>query len=283
MYMPGPLADRLEPLEDGDVGGGVGGGGHGERPTVPTVARPVKCSCGPPRGAGAISRSPSRSPVTSARAGRRRPPRPAPSRSTSTSSRGRGPRPGSRRFPSRSRRTRGLSRLSSPWRPPSFSSTPRSPREATRRVRSFRAATLLSACSLPLAALRLLPGPGGPALGGAAIVLVVLASVAHRALSSRRSEGTASRLVSRVRLLLEGLGLVALRRLARPPPLGPRPPRAARLLVALPPAPLDRRPDRPVAPGRGNGPDPFGGARREDGDGEELPPAPPGPAAAARG
>lgn len=75
------------------------------------------------------------------------------------------------------------------------------------RVRSFRAATLLSACSLPLAALRLLPGPGGPALGGVAIVLVVLASVAHRALSSRRSEGTASRLVSRVRLLLEGLGL----------------------------------------------------------------------------
>lgn len=75
------------------------------------------------------------------------------------------------------------------------------------RVRSFRAATLLSACTLPLAALRLLPGPGGPALGGAAIVLVVLASVGHRALSSRRSEGTASRLVSRVRLLLEALGL----------------------------------------------------------------------------
>jgi hypothetical protein len=75
------------------------------------------------------------------------------------------------------------------------------------RVRSFRAATLLSACALPLAALRLLPGPGGPALGGAAVVLVVLASVAHRALSSGRSEGTASRSVSRFRLLLEGLGL----------------------------------------------------------------------------
>ncbi len=75
------------------------------------------------------------------------------------------------------------------------------------RVRSFRAGTLLCACSLPLVALRLLPGPGGPALGGVAIVLVVLASVTHRALSSRRSEGTASRLVSRVRLLLEGLGL----------------------------------------------------------------------------
>ena len=74
-------------------------------------------------------------------------------------------------------------------------------------VRSFRAAVLLSACSLPLAALRLVPGPGGPALGGAAIVLVVLASVAHRALSSRRAEGTASRIVSRVRLLFEGFGL----------------------------------------------------------------------------
>ncbi len=44
-------------------------------------------------------------------------------------------------------------------------------------------------------------------LGGAAIVLVVLASVAHRALSSRRAEGTASRTVSRVRLLFEGFGL----------------------------------------------------------------------------
>ena len=75
------------------------------------------------------------------------------------------------------------------------------------RVRSFRAAALLGACVLPLAALRLLPGPGGPALGGAAIVLVVLASAAHRALSSCRSEGTASRFLSLVRLLLEGLGL----------------------------------------------------------------------------
>ncbi|MBK6406263.1 MAG: hypothetical protein IPF66_15230 [Holophagales bacterium] len=74
-------------------------------------------------------------------------------------------------------------------------------------VRSFRAAVLLSACSLPLAALRLVPDPGGPALGGAAIVLVVLGSVVHRSLASRRSEGTASRSVSRVRLLLEGFGL----------------------------------------------------------------------------
>jgi hypothetical protein len=75
------------------------------------------------------------------------------------------------------------------------------------RVRAFRAATVLGAGALPLAALRVLPGPGGPVLGGVAIALVVLASLAHRAFSSRRSEGTASRLVSRVRLLLEGLGL----------------------------------------------------------------------------
>lgn len=78
---------------------------------------------------------------------------------------------------------------------------------ADLRVRSFRAATLLSAFALTLAALRLLPGPGGPALGGAAVVLVVLASVAHRSLSVRRAEGTASRAVSFARLLLEGLGL----------------------------------------------------------------------------
>ncbi len=75
------------------------------------------------------------------------------------------------------------------------------------RVRSFRTATFLAALTLPLAALRLLPGPGGPALGGASLVLVVLASVAHRAISSLRSEGTASRLLSRVRLLLEAVGL----------------------------------------------------------------------------
>ena len=75
------------------------------------------------------------------------------------------------------------------------------------RVRSFRASSLLAAGMLLLAALRVLPGPGGPALGGAAIGLVVLASVAHRTLSASRSEGAASRSVGRVRLLLEALGL----------------------------------------------------------------------------
>ncbi|MCL4810366.1 MAG: hypothetical protein KJ062_21605, partial [Thermoanaerobaculia bacterium] len=75
------------------------------------------------------------------------------------------------------------------------------------RVRSFRAANVLVAGMLAVAAIRLLPGPGGPALGGAAIGLVALASVTHRALSPLRREGAASRLVSSVRLLLEAIGL----------------------------------------------------------------------------
>lgn len=75
------------------------------------------------------------------------------------------------------------------------------------RVRSFRAANVLVAGMLAVAAIRLLPGPGGPTLGGAAIGLVALASVTHRALSPLRREGAASRLVSSVRLLLEAIGL----------------------------------------------------------------------------
>ena len=74
-------------------------------------------------------------------------------------------------------------------------------------VRAFRAAALLAALSLPLAALRLVPASRGPALGGAALLLVALSSITHRALASRRAEGTASRLLARVRLLLEGTGL----------------------------------------------------------------------------
>ncbi len=77
------------------------------------------------------------------------------------------------------------------------------------RLRSFRAATLLAALTLPLAALRL-GGERTAALGGAAVLLVAVASVAHRALSGVRREGTASRLVSRARLLLEALGLALL-------------------------------------------------------------------------
>jgi hypothetical protein len=75
------------------------------------------------------------------------------------------------------------------------------------RVRSFRAAALLAAGTLPLASLRLLPGRYGPALGGAAILAVVLSSIAHRALSPLRREGVASMLLVRARLGFEGLGL----------------------------------------------------------------------------
>jgi hypothetical protein len=75
------------------------------------------------------------------------------------------------------------------------------------RVRAFRAANVLGAGMLVVAAIRLLPGPGGPALGGAALGLVAIASVTHRALSRYRRDGTASRLVSRLRLLLEAIGL----------------------------------------------------------------------------
>ena len=74
------------------------------------------------------------------------------------------------------------------------------------RVRAFRAATLLSAGALLLSALRLVPSRSEE-LGGAALLLVALASVTHRALSSARREGTAARLLSRARLLLEGIGL----------------------------------------------------------------------------
>lgn len=75
------------------------------------------------------------------------------------------------------------------------------------RVRAFRAATLLAGLCLPLAALRLAGTTRLPALGGAAVLLVALASVAHRSLSLFRSEGTASLLLKRARLLLEALGL----------------------------------------------------------------------------
>lgn len=74
-------------------------------------------------------------------------------------------------------------------------------------VRAFRAAALLGAAALPLAALRLAGTPSAPLLGGAALLAAVLSSVAHRALAPTRREGTASLLLSRVRLLLEALGL----------------------------------------------------------------------------
>lgn len=78
------------------------------------------------------------------------------------------------------------------------------------RVRAFRAASLLAALALPLAAMRLAGTTREAALGGAAILLVALSSVAHRALSGLRREGTASVLLRRARLFLEAGGLALL-------------------------------------------------------------------------
>ena len=78
------------------------------------------------------------------------------------------------------------------------------------RVRAFRAATLIAALALPLAALRLGGTPHAAVLGGAAVLLVVFSSVGHRALSGARSEGVAAGLLRRARLLLEAAGLALL-------------------------------------------------------------------------
>lgn len=78
------------------------------------------------------------------------------------------------------------------------------------RVRAFRAATLLSALALPLAALRLAGTTREAALGGTAVLLVVFSSLGHRALSGARSEGRASLILRRSRLLLEAAGLALL-------------------------------------------------------------------------
>ena len=78
------------------------------------------------------------------------------------------------------------------------------------RVRAFRAGALIGALALPLAALRLAGTARAPALGGAALVLAALSSVAHRVLSELRSEGTASLLLRRARLVLQAGGLALL-------------------------------------------------------------------------
>lgn len=78
------------------------------------------------------------------------------------------------------------------------------------RVRAFRAAALLAALALPLAAIRLAGTTREAALGGTAVLLVALSSVAHRALSGARGEGWASLALRRSRLLLEAAGLALL-------------------------------------------------------------------------
>src|SRR5262249_9288711 len=77
-------------------------------------------------------------------------------------------------------------------------------------VEAYRAATLLAATTLPLAALRLVPSPYREPFGGAALLILLGAAVGHRALASRREEGAASRTIGFVRLFVEVLGLVLL-------------------------------------------------------------------------
>ncbi|HTS03001.1 MAG TPA: hypothetical protein VMN04_10795, partial [Thermoanaerobaculia bacterium] len=79
-----------------------------------------------------------------------------------------------------------------------------------RRVRAFRVATLLSGCLLPLLAARLVPFGRSHDLGGGVLVLVFAAGLLHRALRSARRESLASRLLERVRWLLEVAGMTLL-------------------------------------------------------------------------
>lgn len=75
------------------------------------------------------------------------------------------------------------------------------------RVRTFRAAMLLSAAAAPLLYVRLGGTPVASALGGGLLAALVLAGLAHRALASRRTPGVAERVVARGRWALEAIGL----------------------------------------------------------------------------
>ncbi len=76
-----------------------------------------------------------------------------------------------------------------------------------RRVHAFRVATLLAGGLLPLLAARLVPLGRARELGGGVLVLVFAAGLVHRALRRARKESAASRLVERVRWLLELSGI----------------------------------------------------------------------------
>lgn len=77
-----------------------------------------------------------------------------------------------------------------------------------RFVASFRAAMLVAAFTLPLAGLKVVDGPYRAPFVGGALLLLVVASIAHRSLARRREEGVAARLIERCRLATEVLGLV---------------------------------------------------------------------------
>ncbi|MBL8113912.1 MAG: hypothetical protein JNK60_13605 [Acidobacteria bacterium] len=74
------------------------------------------------------------------------------------------------------------------------------------RVRWYRATTFGTGVLLPVLGLRFVQTPYRAPLAGLALVLLVLASVAHRLLTSRRKEGPAAKFIERVRWLLEAAG-----------------------------------------------------------------------------
>jgi hypothetical protein len=77
-----------------------------------------------------------------------------------------------------------------------------------RRVVAFRVGTLLSGSLLPLLAARLVPLGRARAFGGAVLVLVFAAGLAHRALARRRRESAASRFLDGARWALEVAGIL---------------------------------------------------------------------------
>jgi hypothetical protein len=75
-------------------------------------------------------------------------------------------------------------------------------------VKTFRAAALLLAATLPLAAARVIPGPNVSAFAGGALAAVFVAGLLHRSLARRRRAGAAARLIERARWAMEAIGLV---------------------------------------------------------------------------
>lgn len=74
-------------------------------------------------------------------------------------------------------------------------------------VKTFRAATLLLACTLPLAGARVIPGARVPEFAAGVLVAVFAAGLLHRSLARRRRAGTAARFIEKARWGMEALGL----------------------------------------------------------------------------
>ncbi|MEO6326003.1 MAG: hypothetical protein ABIT01_05375 [Thermoanaerobaculia bacterium] len=83
----------------------------------------------------------------------------------------------------------------------SLASGPESP------IRAFRALAFLTAAAIPIAAFRLLVTPAAAAFLGVLVLLSLGFAAAHRALASRRGEGSAARTIARTHRFIETLGL----------------------------------------------------------------------------